>query len=132
MVAIAVSHAQTLPGPQEADALRSVELRRLDAILFQVRWRGDVAGRLLSRLALKSRRRGQEVDREMKITPKQRREIRAQAFEEAAKLVPMNWCDPMLTGPKAVAVFKDGPTVERLLRAVRDRIRAEVRRLTGK
>lgn len=43
--------------------------------------------------------------------------------ERCAKLVPTNWCDPLLTGDGAAKLPLDGPAVEALLRGVRDRIR---------
>jgi hypothetical protein len=51
-------------------------------------------------------------------------QAKAAALEEAARCVPSNWCDSMLTGPDKVAEFDDGPAVELLLNAVRNRIRA--------
>lgn len=39
-------------------------------------------------------------------------------------LVPTNWCDPLLTGPKAVKLPLDQRGVEKLLRGIQDRIRA--------
>lgn len=40
-----------------------------------------------------------------------------------AACVPSNWLDPLLTGPKKIAEFHSGQDVERLLNAVRERIR---------
>ena len=51
------------------------------------------------------------------------REYAAEAFEEAAKEVPSNWLDPILTGPGSVYT-KDCPTTERLLKRVSERIAA--------
>lgn len=45
-------------------------------------------------------------------------------IEECAKCVPTTWLDPLLSGPEKVAEFHVGADVEKLLRAVRDRIRA--------
>lgn len=42
----------------------------------------------------------------------------------AAKCVPSNWLDSLLTGPDKVADFTDCPAIERLLNAVRARILA--------
>ncbi len=42
--------------------------------------------------------------------------------ERCAKLVPTNWCDPLLTGPAAVKLPLDERGVEKLLLGVRDRI----------
>lgn len=51
---------------------------------------------------------------------------RDDVFESVVRLcadcVPTNWLDPLLTGPDKVADFKDGPAIERLLKAVRQRI----------
>ena len=44
--------------------------------------------------------------------------------EEAAKCVPMNWCDALLTGPESVMVPLDCSGVERLLHGVAKRIRS--------
>lgn len=38
--------------------------------------------------------------------------------------VPTIWLDPLLTGPKKIADFADGPAIERLLLAIRGRIAA--------
>jgi hypothetical protein len=51
-------------------------------------------------------------------------EHRDLVIEECAKCIPTTWLDPLLTGPKAVAEFKDCPSVERLLQAVAVRIRS--------
>jgi hypothetical protein len=48
-------------------------------------------------------------------------------IEECAKAMPTNWCDSLLTGPKASKIPVDCHGVERLLRGIQDRIRA----LTG-
>lgn len=43
---------------------------------------------------------------------------------EAADCVPTNWCDPLLTGPKAVSQGDwNGRHIEALLRGIQDRIR---------
>lgn len=42
--------------------------------------------------------------------------------EQCAACIPTSWLDPLLTGPNKVAEFSDGPAIEKLLRAVRDRI----------
>jgi hypothetical protein len=44
--------------------------------------------------------------------------------ERCAKLVPTNWCDPLLTGPDAPKTPLDCRGVEQLLRGIQDRIRA--------
>ncbi len=46
------------------------------------------------------------------------------AFDEAAKAVPHTWLDPLLSGPDKVIseVINPAPDIERLSRAVRDRI----------
>lgn len=43
--------------------------------------------------------------------------------ERCAKLVPTNWCDPLLTGKDAPKHPLDNRGVEALLRGVQDRIR---------
>lgn len=43
--------------------------------------------------------------------------------ERCAKLVPMNWCDPLLTGKDAPKHPLDNRGVEALLRGIQDRIR---------
>lgn len=47
----------------------------------------------------------------------------AEERERCAKLVPTNWCDPLLTGPKATKLPLDARGVEALLRGIQDRIR---------
>ena len=47
-----------------------------------------------------------------------------EALESAEKCVPTNWCDELLSGPKAPRGDLKAPDVERLLRGVIDRIRA--------
>lgn len=50
----------------------------------------------------------------------------AEERERCANMVPMNWCDPLLTGPKAVKLpVGHARAVEALLRGIRDRIRAQ-------
>ena len=51
---------------------------------------------------------------------------RQKIIEECAACIPTNWCDPLLTGPKAVARFTDCPAVEALLLAIKARILARV------
>lgn len=46
------------------------------------------------------------------------------AVEDAAKCVPTNWVDHLLTGPEANMKNCDCREIERLLRGVQDRIRA--------
>ena len=47
------------------------------------------------------------------------------ATERAAKCVPSNWCDSLLTGPTAVIPKNcDNRAIEALLRGIQDRIRA--------
>ena len=64
------------------------------------------------------------------MTPRKQPRVKAvkvdrASIELAAKAVPMNWLDPLLTGPDAVGrVPYDCGAVEALLRGVRDRIRA--------
>jgi hypothetical protein len=43
--------------------------------------------------------------------------------ERCAKLVPMNWCDSLLTGKDAPNLPLDARGVEALLRGIQDRIR---------
>lgn len=43
--------------------------------------------------------------------------------ERCAKLVPTNWCDPLLTGPDAPKGPLDNRGVEALLQGIQDRIR---------
>lgn len=43
--------------------------------------------------------------------------------ERCAKLVPTNWCDPLLSGEQANKVPLDCRGVEALLRGIQDRIR---------
>ena len=52
------------------------------------------------------------------------REAQAAVWLEAAALIPTNWCDPLLTGDKAVLKGYDynGTDIERLLRAIKERI----------
>lgn len=42
--------------------------------------------------------------------------------------IPTNWCDPLLTGPKAINFPAHCPDIERLLNGVRERVRAALRR----
>lgn len=44
--------------------------------------------------------------------------------ERCAKLIPTNWCDPLLTGKDAPKEF-DCPSVEKLLRGIQARIRGD-------
>ncbi len=53
------------------------------------------------------------------------RECAAQAFEEAAKQVPSNWLDPLLTGPKSIVGNVSCPDVERLYKAVSERLKRQ-------
>ena len=53
-----------------------------------------------------------------------RDDIRDAIIEECAKVVPMNWCDPLLTGPGAPKGPLDNRGVEQLLRGIQDRIRS--------
>ena len=49
-------------------------------------------------------------------------------LERAAKEVPTNWCDPLLTGPNGIAKAVTAFTcrsIEQLLRGIQDRIRAQ-------
>jgi hypothetical protein len=46
--------------------------------------------------------------------------------ERCANLVPMNWCDPLLTGDDAPKGPLDNRGVEKLLRGIQDRIRAPI------
>ena len=50
--------------------------------------------------------------------------IRADTLEEAAKVVPTTWLDPLLTGPGATELPLDGPGVEKLCRGITAAIRA--------
>lgn len=50
-------------------------------------------------------------------------DIRDLVIEECARLVPTNWCDPLLTGPEAPKGPLNNRDVERLLRGIQDRIR---------
>jgi hypothetical protein len=50
-------------------------------------------------------------------------DVRDLVIEECARAVPTNWCDSLLTGPKAVVGDLPGSAVERLLLAVAERIR---------
>ena len=50
-----------------------------------------------------------------------------EALEEAEKVVPANWLDPLLTGPNAILQGHGPwgcPDIERLLQALRAAIRA--------
>lgn len=47
----------------------------------------------------------------------------AYAFEQAAKQVPTNWLDPLLTGKDGIIIPCDGQTIERLLRGIAARLR---------
>ena len=49
-------------------------------------------------------------------------EARNKALEEAARQVPTNWLDPLLTGPNKIGDFDS--KIEGLLLCVRERIRA--------
>lgn len=51
-------------------------------------------------------------------------DIRDLVIEECANCVPRNWCDELLTGPKAPKGPLDSRDVERLLGGIQDRIRA--------
>lgn len=53
-----------------------------------------------------------------------RQESNRALIEECAACVPTNWLDPLLSGPEKIADFKDGPAIERLLTAIRQRILA--------
>jgi hypothetical protein len=50
--------------------------------------------------------------------------IRAETLEEAARVVPTTWLDPLLTGPGATELPLDGPGVEKLCRGIAAAIRA--------
>jgi hypothetical protein len=50
--------------------------------------------------------------------------VRNLVIEECANCVPRNWCDELLTGPKAPKGPLDSRDVERLLCGIQDRIRA--------
>lgn len=50
--------------------------------------------------------------------------IRAETLEEAARVVPTTWLDPLLTGPGATELPLDGPGVEKLCRGITAAIRA--------
>lgn len=68
----------------------------------------------------------------MPSSPKKAARLAGDAYEEGrrderercAKLVPTNWCDPLLTGEKAAKIPLDCRAVEALLRGIQDRIRA--------
>lgn len=48
-------------------------------------------------------------------------------------MLPSNWCDPMLTGSKAVRQrFADCRDIEAVLHACRERIDAAIEQLRGK
>lgn len=49
--------------------------------------------------------------------------IQEEERERCARLVPTNWCDPLLTGPKAPKLPLGAREVEALLRGIQDRIR---------
>jgi hypothetical protein len=49
--------------------------------------------------------------------------VRREERERCARLVPTNWCDPLLTGEGAARVPLDCRGVEALLRGIQDRIR---------
>jgi hypothetical protein len=51
-------------------------------------------------------------------------DVRDLVIEECAKAVPTSWLDPMMTGPNSVKGNFDGPSTERLLQAVAERIRS--------
>lgn len=50
--------------------------------------------------------------------------IHEAVIDECARLVPTNWCDPLLTGPQKVIDQLPPREIEALLRSVQDRIRA--------
>lgn len=50
-------------------------------------------------------------------------DVRNAIIEECANTIPTSWLDPMMTGPKSVKGNFDGPSTERLLQAVAQRIR---------
>jgi hypothetical protein len=52
------------------------------------------------------------------------REAREAERERCARLVPTNWCDPLLSGPGAPKLPLSAREVEVLLRGIQDRIRA--------
>lgn len=49
--------------------------------------------------------------------------------EKIVNAVPNNWLDPLLTGPTAIKVPAGCPDIERLLNAVRERVRKETKAL---
>ena len=54
--------------------------------------------------------------------------VRAEQRERGAKMIPTNWCDPLLSGPTAVLQGLGPwgcPDIERLLRAIAAAIRAQ-------
>ena len=59
---------------------------------------------------------GRQIERDIAVAVAAER-------ERCAKLVPTNWCDPLLTGPDAPKHPLDSRGVEDLLRGIQDRIR---------
>jgi hypothetical protein len=75
---------------------------------------GETMGKMLNEALKRPQRAG-------KIASDNARNL---AIEECAKAVPSNWCDSLLTGPKASKILMDCRGVENLLHGVQDRIRA--------
>lgn len=96
--------------------LATAEVASLEARLEQV---GQAARDNRSRRVL-------ELEAEVEALRKAATDARAAALAEAARLVPTNWIDPLLTGPDAVIGngTADGRQIEALLRGIQDRIRA--------
>ena len=52
-------------------------------------------------------------------------QVEAETWEQAAKMIPTNWCDPLLAGTNGINIPANERGIEELLLGVQDRLRRQ-------